>query len=120
MLQRIARLLPGPEGSSPTGELKGLLFFWLLLLFLGGIEFAASFVPMARSLRPLVMIPGVLMAIVVAIGFMDVGKGPAIVRAFAVAAVFWLMVLLGLGSVDPLTRTNYHVLDTPVESRHLP
>jgi hypothetical protein len=61
------------------------------------------------SLRPLVMFPSVLMVAVVVIGFMEIGKGPAIARGFAIAAMFWLIVLLGLGSVDPLTRTDYRV-----------
>jgi hypothetical protein len=51
------------------------------------------------------MIPGVLMVLVVSIGFMEVKKGPVIVRAFAVAAMFWLFVLLVLGSADPLSQT---------------
>jgi hypothetical protein len=100
-----------PLDDAPTvnPELTRLLFAWLLLLLLGGVEFAVSFLPLARSLRPLVMIPGVLMVVTVAIAFMEVRQGPVLVRAFTVAAMFWLLVLLGLGSVDPLTRTDYHV-----------
>jgi hypothetical protein len=90
-------------------EFPRLLFAWVLLLVLGGIEFGASFLPLGRSLRPLVMIPGVVMVAAVGIVFMEVGKGPTIVRGFAVAAMFWLVLLLGLGSADPLTRTDYPV-----------
>jgi hypothetical protein len=90
-------------------EFKPLLLSWILLLLLGGMEFAISFLPLDRSFRPLVMIPGVLMVAVVAVSFMEVGKGPTIVRGFAVGAIFWLIVLLGLGSTDPLTRTDYQV-----------
>jgi hypothetical protein len=89
-----------------------LLLMWGLLILLGGTEFAASYLPLARSWRPLIMIPGVLMVLVVAIAFMEVKKGPVVVRAFAVAAMFWLFVLLALGSTDPLTRTNYYVPNT--------
>ena len=96
------------EGKFPPG-FATLLLSWLVLLLLGGFEFAASFLPLGRSLRPLIIFPGVLMVAVVAIGFMEIGKGPAIVRGFAIAAMFWLIVLLGLGSVDPLTRTDYRV-----------
>jgi hypothetical protein len=32
-----------------------------------------------------------------------------------VAAMFWFLVLLALGSADPLTRTNYYVPDTYVK-----
>jgi cytochrome c oxidase subunit 4 len=90
-------------------ELRRLLLHWLLLLALGAAEFSASYLPLPRGLRPLVMLPGVLMVGVVAVGFMDVRRGPALVRAFAVAGVLWLLVLLGLGSADPLTRTLYPV-----------
>jgi hypothetical protein len=95
--------------------LMRLLFVWGLLILLGGIELAASYLPLERSWRPLVMFPGVLMILAVAIGFMEVKKGSVLVRAFAVAAMFWLFVLLALGSADPLTRTNYYVPDTHVE-----
>ena len=40
---------------------------------------------------------------------MNVTRGPAIVRVFAVAALLWLLILLGLGSVDALTRIDYAV-----------
>ena len=92
-----------------------LLVTWGLLILLVGTELAASYLPLARCWRPLVVIPGVLMVLVVSIVFMEVKKGPVIVRAFAVAAMFWLFVLLALGSADPLTRTNYYVPDTHIK-----
>ena len=88
---------------------------WLLLLVLGGAEFAASYLPLPRGLRPLVILPGVVMVATVAIGFMEVKRGFVLVRAFAVAALFWLLVLLGLGSADPLTRTDYRVPNAQVK-----
>jgi hypothetical protein len=42
---------------------------------------------------------------------MEINKGPVLVRAFAVGALFFLFVLLALGSVDPLTRTDYKIPD---------
>lgn len=97
------------QESEMSMKFKPLLLSWILLLLLGGAEFGASFLPLSRSLRPLVMVPGVLMVVVVAVRFMEVEGGPTIVRGFAVAAIFWLVVLLGLGSADPLTRTDYHI-----------
>jgi cytochrome c oxidase subunit 4 len=96
-------------------ELRRLFWIWLLLLALGAMEFAASYLRLPRGLRPLVMLPGVVMVGVVAIGFMDVRRGPALVRAFAVAGVLWLLVLLGLGSADPLTRNAYPVPNAQVK-----
>ena len=104
---------PHEKEQSITGPFVGLLRTWILLLVLGAAEFGASFLPLPRSLRPLVMIPGVLMIILVAVRFMEVRKGPALIRAFAVAAMFWLFVLLALGSIDPLTRKDYW---TPVST----
>jgi hypothetical protein len=46
---------------------------------------------------------------IVAMGFMQVGRGPVIVRLFAAAGVLWLVILLALGSLDPLTRIDYPV-----------
>ena len=85
---------------------RRLLLAWVLLMVLLAIEFGASFLPLARSARPLVLIPAVLMVGTI---FMEVGRGPEIVRLFAVAALLWLSMLLGLGSLDPLTRIDYQV-----------
>lgn len=104
---RISRV-PDRESIVPAAFAR-LLRSWLVLLLLGGVEFAISFLPFGRFLRPLLMIPALAMVAVVAVNFMEVGKGPTIVRGFAVAAMFWLIVLLGLGSMDPLTRVDNYV-----------
>jgi cytochrome c oxidase subunit IV len=97
------------KDQSVGGELRRLFWLWLLLLVLGGAEFGASFLSFPRGLRPLLMLPGIFMIVTVAVGFMEVKRGIVLVRVFAVAALFWLLVLLGLGSVDPLTRTDHLV-----------
>jgi caa(3)-type oxidase subunit IV len=86
-----------------------LLGTWLILLVLGALEFGASFLPLARAWRPLIVLPGILMIGVVVVNFMEVRKGPTIIRAFAAAAAFWLLILLVLGSADPLTRIDYRL-----------
>ncbi|MGI8570974.1 MAG: cytochrome C oxidase subunit IV family protein [Methylocella sp.] len=90
-------------------RLGRLLMAWALLMVLLAIEFGASFLPSDRSARPLVLIPAVLMVGVVGSIFMEVGRGPEIIRLFAVAGLLWLCILLGLGSLDPMTRIVYHV-----------
>jgi cytochrome c oxidase subunit IV len=88
---------------------RQLMAAFVLLLLLLAIEVGLTFLPLEASARPLVLIPAVLMVLVVGIVFMEVGQGPGIVRLFAAAGLFWLTILLGLGSLDPLTRVMYHV-----------
>ncbi|HEX4153850.1 MAG TPA: hypothetical protein VHY75_16710 [Steroidobacteraceae bacterium] len=107
----------GTQPKTPP-DVGRLLLTWVLLLVLGGVEFGASFLPIGHSMRPLIAVPGVLMIILVAVNFMEVGKGPVIVRAFAVAAAFWLLVLLALGSADPLSRTDYYVPRVTAVAEH--
>lgn len=92
-----------------TPIVRRLLLSWLLLMILAAAEFGASFLPLGRSERPLVLIPAVLMIAGVGMFFMHVRRGPTIVRLFAVAALLWLTILLGLGSLDPMTRTDFPV-----------
>src|SRR6201999_323694 len=93
---RVDHALPahlfGGEGRMRR-EIRRLVLVWLLLLALGAVEVAASRLSLPRGLRPLIMLPGILMVGVVAVGFMDVRRGPALVRAFAAAGVLWLLIL---------------------------
>jgi len=84
-----------------------LSFAWVALLILLAVEVGASFVPMAASLRPLLLIFAFAMAGVIVTCFMEVKQGPSVIRLFATAGVLWLAILLGLGSLDPLTRFTY-------------
>lgn len=89
-------------------RLQDLVVAWALLLVLLAIEIGVSFLPLDRSARPVVLIPAALMVLVVGVVFMEVGRGPEIVRLFVIASLLWLSILLGLGSLDPLTRVMYH------------
>jgi len=44
---------------------------------------------------------------VAAFGFMDLRQEGVVVWLFAAAALLWLIILLGLGALDPMTRTLY-------------
>jgi cytochrome c oxidase subunit IV len=94
-----------------------LLVTYLLLLALLGCEFAFSFLPISRELRPLLLIPALVMVALVGVQFMQVRSGPTIVRLFTAAALLWLILLLGLGSLDPLTRMQYPVTSPAVSIR---
>ena len=70
-------------------------------MMLLAVELGVSLLPLERSLRPIVLIPAVLMVGVVGSVFMEVRRGPEIVRLFAVASLVWLTILLGLGKWIP-------------------
>jgi hypothetical protein len=92
-----------------TPRFRRLWLTLVLLLVLLAIEFGVSFLLLDRAARLLVLISAVLMVGVVGTVFMEVGRGPEIIRLFAIAALLWLSILLGLGSLDPLTRIEYLV-----------
>lgn len=92
-----------------TRQLIRLTLAWLFLLLLGGGAFLVSGIPIQPSARPLILAFTFVMVTVIAIAFMHIGRSPMIARGFAVATLFWLVVLLGLGSVDILTRNMWLV-----------
>ncbi len=80
---------------------------WLTLIALLALEVGASFLPLKPTVRPLLLIFALALSGVILTSFMQVGRGPVIVRLFAAAGLLWLLILLGLGSLDPLTRVDY-------------
>ena len=105
---RFAR--PSPDNERSIGwRVFGLLLTWAVMLILVGIQYGVSRLHFDPSLRPLLLIPAVVMVALAGIVFMEVRKGPEIVRLFAVASLLWLLILLGLGSMDPFTRVMYYV-----------
>ncbi len=85
---------------------------WLGLLVLVLIEFILSRFASMRGIVPFV---GIGMAVVVAFTFMRLGNSQGLVPVFALAGVFWLCVMLGMGSLDSFTRH-----DVTVEMRTQP
>ena len=78
------------------------MMVWVTLLLLLGAEILATTLHagwLAYALAP-------AMIALVAFRFMHVGRQSALTRIFAVAGLFWLCVLLGLGSVDYLMRRD--------------
>ena len=84
-----------------------LFFAWVALLASLAMEVATSFLPMPPLLRPLLLIYAIAMAGVIVTCFMEVGRGPSVIRLFLTSGLLWLAILLALGSLDPLTRVTY-------------
>ena len=91
-----------------TGH-RHAMFAWLALLLLAVAEFGGSLIHIDRSLRPLLLLPALAMVTLVGLAFMRVQSGIAAARGFALAGLLWLLLLLGLGTMDPLTRAVYPV-----------
>jgi uncharacterized membrane protein len=80
---------------------------WLALLLIASAMFAGAWLPLPPAVRPLLLLPSIGMAALIATGFMRLPAGGVLSWGFAVAALFWLGVLLSLASIDPLTRRVY-------------
>jgi cytochrome c oxidase subunit IV len=83
------------------------LLVWLLLMLLLAAEVGAAALPGITSVVPFI---GLVMAVIVALTFMRLGTSRGLMPVFAVAGVFWLCVMIGLGAMDPFTR---HDVDVP-------
>ena len=78
------------------------LLVWLLL----SVGVAAELLLAAFGGQNAVPFIGVALAVLVAFTFMRLGSSRGLVPVFAVAGVFWLAVLLGLGGLDSATRRD--------------
>jgi low temperature requirement protein LtrA len=92
-----------------TRTLMKLTVIWALLMALAGGEFVVSGMRMHAANRPLLFLFTGVMVFLVGMLFMRLKQAPTVAKGFAVAAVFWLIVLFGLGSMDALTRSWYPV-----------
>jgi hypothetical protein len=83
------------------------LLTWVGLLLAASVEFGVSFLAIPHDARPILILPSVGMAVLVALGFMRLLIAPDLAKGFVIGGIFWLTVLLGLATTDPLTRAVY-------------
>lgn len=93
-----------------------VLSCWVVLLMLLAVELLVA---AAGSGWGIGACAGV-MALLIAYGFMRITRAPALAFIFAVGGLFWLSILLALGSLDSFTRTNFPVGDTLSSTAHDP
>ena len=89
--------------------IRSLVLCWAVLLALAAVEFGLSFAPIGRDWRTVLLAFPVIMATIIAMVFMRLPSAPSIARGFAFAGLVWLTILIGLASMDPLTRHFYPV-----------
>ncbi|MEO8715108.1 MAG: hypothetical protein ABI369_08855 [Acetobacteraceae bacterium] len=92
-----------------TRTLVKLIVAWIFLMAVAGGEFVVSGIRMHMANRPVLLFFAALMVVTIGFVFMNLAKAPTVAKGFAVAAVFWLIVLFGMGSMDALTRSWYPV-----------
>lgn len=90
-------------------SLRGLAVVWLILMVVLAEEIGAVFLVPGRIAPGVALGSGIVMAVVVGFAFMRLRSAASLAQAFVVAVLFWLLVLLALGSMDPMTRTDYPV-----------
>lgn len=90
---------------------RAVLLLSGLLLLLMAAEFGLAFTPVSRLVLPAIAL---CMVVTVALGFMRLGTAGTLAAVFAVAGVFWLCIMMSLGSLDPATRTTIQVTRTDV------
>jgi caa(3)-type oxidase subunit IV len=76
---------------------------WFVLVLLVGAQLLVARVLNHGNFAPLI---GVAMAGIVAFVFMDLRRSNNLTRIFAIGGVFWLIILIGLGILDPVTRVQ--------------
>jgi cytochrome c oxidase subunit IV len=86
------------------------LLIWVALLLAAALEFSLSFLAIPHGVRPVLILPSIGMAVLVALGYMRLLAAPDIAKGFAIGGIFWLTILLGLAMTDPLTRAVYAVI----------
>ena len=94
---------------------RQLFTSYLVLLILLAVAFGVAKLALGEAARGLVLVPALIMVAIVAIGFMELGKGPQTARFFALAGMVWLAILLGLGCLDPMTRVLYPTQSTTAD-----
>ena len=81
-----------------------LILIWLCLLLLVGVQCGLGGLLRLGRATPFI---GAGMAVTVAFGFMHLRKASQLSRVFALAGVFWLLILFGLTATDILGRVSY-------------
>jgi cytochrome c oxidase subunit 4 len=82
---------------------------WLALLVLLALTTASAFLPLGTANLFISLGIAVAKALLVLIFFMELKASSALVRVFACAGFFWLMIMIALTSADYTHRTDQRV-----------
>ena len=82
---------------------------WLALLVLLGLTTASAFIPLGSANLFISLGIALAKALLVLLFFMELKASAALVRVFAAAGFFWLMIMIALTSADYTHRTDQRV-----------
>ena len=86
-----------------------ILRCWLALVVLLALTTASAFVPLGSANLFISLGIALAKALVVLLFFMELKASAALVRVFAAAGFFWLMIMIALTSADYTHRTDQRV-----------
>jgi cytochrome c oxidase subunit IV len=79
---------------------------WLALILLLSATTASAFVPLGNFNLPVSLAIAVAKAVIVLLFFMELRGSKALVRSFAAAGFFWLLIMIALTGADYWHRTD--------------
>ena len=79
---------------------------WLLLMLLLATTTASAFVPLGSFNLVVSLVIAVTKALIVLLFFMELRASKALVRAFAAAGFFWLLIMIVLTGADYWHRSD--------------
>lgn len=90
---------------------------WLVLMVLLAATTASAFLPLGSFNLPISLAIAAAKALVVLLFFMELRASKALVRAFAAAGFFWLLIMIVLTGADYWHRTD---MRAPIDEMPLP
>lgn len=90
---------------------------WLALIILLAATTASAFVPLGSLNLPLSLLIAIAKALIVLLFFMELRASRPLVRAFAAAGFFWLLIMIVLTGADYWHRTD---MRAPIDEMPLP
>ena len=103
-----------------SGGVRRIWLCWAALLLLLAATTGAAFLPLGRLNAAVALTIAAAKALLVLIFFMELKRSSGLVRAFAFAGFFWLLILLTLTSADYLTRRDVPAPWQPESEAHPP
>ena len=88
---------------------RAILRCWLALMVLLALTTGLAFVPLGTAQLGVSLAIAVTKALLVLLLFMELKASSGLVRVFAAAGFFWLLIMIGLTSADYLHRTDHKV-----------